>query len=387
MIKEQCPHLFAESVVFLSLDSFKRQLDIIAALEHVIAMPAYQTRVLADAPEIARFQPKASGVFLGYDFHQSGEGPKLIEINTNAGGALINAKLIRSQNPCCESAGEQQPGIIPNLPLAREFEQGFMEMFLQEWRQERGARHLNSIAIVDEVPENQYLLPEFLLFKQLFTQHGIECVICDPSALIYRSDGLWYNNLKIDLIYNRLTDFYLMDIKLEPILKAYLNNRVVLTPHPHNHALYANKRNLAIFGDENILQSLRVDADKCRIIKQGVAHTIKVLAADAEYLWKNRKQLFFKPAMGYGGKAAYRGDKLTRSVFNEIIHNDYVAQALVTPTRRHLEINHEDVDLKLDFRHYVYQGKTQLICARLYQGQTTNFRTPGGGFAQVLVVS
>jgi hypothetical protein len=27
-----------------------------------------------------------------------------------------------------------------------------------------------------------------------------------------------------------------------------------------------------------------------------------------------------------------------------------------------------------------------LIIARLYQGQTTNFRTPGGGFAQVLVV-
>jgi hypothetical protein len=25
----------------------------------------------------------------------------------------------------------------------------------------------------------------------------------------------------------------------------------------------------------------------------------------------------------------------------------------------------------------------QLVCARLYQGQTTNFRTPGGGFAPV----
>jgi hypothetical protein len=28
----------------------------------------------------------------------------------------------------------------------------------------------------------------------------------------------------------------------------------------------------------------------------------------------------------------------------------------------------------------------QLIAARLWQGQTTNFRTPGGGFAPVLTV-
>ena len=40
-------------------------------------------------------------------------------------------------------------------------------------------------------------------------------------------------------------------------------------------------------------------------------------------------------------------------------------------------------DLKLDLRNYVYQGRVQLVAARLYQGQTTNFRTPGGGFAPV----
>jgi hypothetical protein len=34
----------------------------------------------------------------------------------------------------------------------------------------------------------------------------------------------------------------------------------------------------------------------------------------------------------------------------------------------------------------VYRGRVQLISARLYQGQTTNFRTPGGGFAPVLTV-
>jgi len=43
----------------------------------------------------------------------------------------------------------------------------------------------------------------------------------------------------------------------------------------------------------------------------------------------------------------------------------------------------EATPLKSDVRCYVYDGKIQLVAARLYQGQTTNFRTPGGGFAPV----
>ena len=39
----------------------------------------------------------------------------------------------------------------------------------------------------------------------------------------------------------------------------------------------------------------------------------------------------------------------------------------------------------VDLRCYTYAGKIQMMAARLYQGQTTNFRTPGGGFAPVFV--
>lgn len=39
--------------------------------------------------------------------------------------------------------------------------------------------------------------------------------------------------------------------------------------------------------------------------------------------------------------------------------------------------------LKFDLRNYIYNGAVQWVGARLYQGQTTNFRTPGGGFAPV----
>ena len=129
-----------------------------------------------------------------------------------------------------------------------------------------------------------------------------------------------------------------------------------------------------------------VDAKTRATLLTGIAHTVLVDSDDAETLWSARKHLFFKPAKGYGSKAAYRGDKLTRRVFSEILKNDYVAQTLVQPSERQLEVENKLVDFKLDLRHYAYKGQTQLISARLYQGQTTNFRTPGGGFAQVIVV-
>ncbi|WP_404362757.1 hypothetical protein [Marinobacter sp.] len=41
---------------------------------------------------------------------------------------------------------------------------------------------------------------------------------------------------------------------------------------------------------------------------------------------------------------------------------------------------------KVDIRLYTYGGKTLLTAARIYKGQTTNFRTPGGGFAPIFQV-
>ncbi len=387
MIAEERPYLFAESAVFVSDSCIKKQRDIIAAVENVISLPAYQEHVLAYAPGAAKFMPKAHSVFFGYDFHLSAEGPQLIEINTNAGGALLNAIVARTQKLCADLTTEKLLAQITCASGADNPEQAFIDMFLTEWRAERGQQPLSSIAIVDENPQNQYMLPEFILFKNLFEQNNINAVICDPSELVFRDQALWYENRRIDLVYNRLTDFGLEAAAHQPLLEAYLANAAVVTPHPRAHALYADKRNLALLTDEAALLELGVDEKTRAVLLTGIAHTALVNPGDAETLWAARKHLFFKPAKGYGSKAAYRGDKLTRRVFTEILQNDYVAQTLVQPSERQLEIENKIVDFKLDLRHYVYQGRTQLISARLYQGQTTNFRTPGGGFAQVMVLS
>ncbi|MDD5175602.1 MAG: hypothetical protein PHQ05_04170 [Sterolibacterium sp.] len=390
---ESRPHLFAASLVYVSAAHVRTMAVTIAAIERVVAMPAYQAQVQAYAPEIARRENATPGVFLGYDFHLGESGPQLIEINSNAGGGMLNAVLERAQQYCCVDSGLHLPGLLGD-PNHIEPEQLFLDMFRAEWRAARGSGGqvppLRSVAIVDDQPAAQYLHPEFVLFQRLFTHHCIRAVICDPSELELRHGELWHGETRIDLVYNRLTDFSLEESGHETLRLAYLADAAVVTPHPRTHALYADKRNLAILCDDGLLAGWGVDEQTRRILAAGIPRTERVDAARAEDYWLRRKQLFFKPAAGYGSKAAYRGDKLTRRVFEEIMAganlSEYVAQALVPPSSRHLEVAGKAVQLKLDLRNYVYDGHVQLIAARLYQGQTTNFRTPGGGFAPVLEV-
>jgi hypothetical protein len=381
MISEARPHLFSESVVFVAESHLRRMAEAIAAIERVVSLPAYVERVLPQAPALARRAVRAHGVFLGYDFHVGAEGPRLIEVNTNAGGGLLNAALLRAQRACCAQVAEA-------LPWARgeEAEAVFFEMFVAEWRAERSENALRSVAIVDERPAEQYLLPEFLLFQRLFERHGLRADVADVGELEWAGGRLRLRGRPLDLVYSRLTDFALEAPASAALRQAWLEGAVVLTPHPRAHALHADKRNLALWSDPAALHELGADEATAALLAGVVPRTEVVRAEDAGALWARRRGLFFKPASGFASRGAYRGDKLTRRVFQEILAGGYVAQALVPPGERRVSVAGAPADLKVDIRHYVYRGRVQLVAARLYQGQTTNLRTPGGGFAAVVPV-
>ncbi len=377
------PNLFSDTAVFVTPAQVERMRAIVRAVETVVALPAYRTAVTAEAPEIARFDPGPRGVFMGYDFHLGPAGPQLIEINTNAGGALLNTALARAQAACCETMKPLIPG--PTSPAA--LDDAFHQMFLREWRLQRGEQSLTSIAIADDAPREQYLYPEFLLFERLFRRHGLKAVIADPAELHRRDGRLWHADQPIDLVYNRLTDFALEEPRHAVLRRAYLEGAVVLTPHPRAHALYADKRNLVTLTDGARLRAWQIPEPVILTLLDGIPRTVPVTRASAELLWARRRRLFFKPAAGYGGKAAYRGDKLTKRVWDEITAGNYIAQEKIAPSERRLRRDGDATALKLDIRIYVYDGEIQLLAVRLYQGQTTNFRTPGGGFAPVFCLS
>jgi hypothetical protein len=363
--------------VFIDQGDLAKMADIISAIESVAKLDQFQAAALASAPDIARYRPGAVGVLMGYDFHLGAGGPKLIEINTNAGGAMINAYVSKAQMVCCGSAikmnDDAQSANDPKILI--------FESFLQDWRRQCGDRPLKTIAIVDENPEDQFFYPELLLFKDLFERSGIHAIIASLDSLRYDNGVLWFGETEIDLVYNRVTDFMLETPGSAALKSAYLSDNVVLTPNPRAHALLANKRNLSLFSDEDKLRSWGVCEDHIMLLVEGIPKTVMLDPAKAEEFWAERRKLFFKPAAGYGGKAAYRGDKITRRVWREIVDSDYVAQTLIRPSTRKVIIDGEVQTMKVDVRNYTYDGTIQLTAARLYQGQITNMRTIGGGFS------
>lgn len=338
------PHLFSPLRVPLARATLARMAELIAAVEAALAKVGPD----ATAPY---------GVFYGYDFHIGAEGPQLIEINTNAGGGWLAALQAERDDV-----------------LSR-----FVEMLRGEC-----ARPLRTLALVDDDPPQQYLYPEFIACQRVCAEHGLQLLICDPSELMLCHGNLWVEETRLDLVYNRLTDFSLGEPR-HAILREAWRQGFAVTPNPTHHARYADKKRLIALSDEAHWAAWGLDAATRRILRAGIPPTVAVTRERADELWQRRRSLFFKPTAGYGAKGAYRGDKLTRRVFEEILAGDYVAQAWVPPMTVSGEVAGELITLKADIRNYVYRGEVQFVAARLYQGQTTNFRTPGGGFAVVEV--
>lgn len=381
------PHLFANTAVFASEATVQAVQAAVSALERTLSLPAWAQQVLPGASAIAQADHGPLGVFMGYDFHITPTGPQLIEINTNAGGAMLNAVLLRAQAVCC---GLMNPALKADRNMAT-LEDEFVAMFRAEWdlfNRARGQapRPLRSIAIVDEAPQNQYLAPEFALFAELFQRHGMQAVVTDPASLQLRDGVLYAGALALDLVYNRLTDFDLSDPAHAALAQAYRNNVAAVTPHPRAHALRANKQHLVTLGQAAALQALGVPPADQHTLLATVPACERVRADNAAALWEQRKHLFFKPLDGFGARAVYRGDKLTKKVWEQILQGDYIAQALVPPPLRAMQVGDAATELKFDLRAYTYAGRVQLLAARTYSGQTTNFRTEGGGFAPVLWV-
>lgn len=373
-------NLFSNVPVFLSEANVRDMLRIVHAVEAATRLPGYRDAALSWAPEIARHHFGPVGVFMGYDFHLAAEGPKLIEVNTNAGGAFLNALLAKAQRACCAEIA-----VALSRPKTDDFESAVMHMFQHEWELQKRKGAPGRIAIVDDRPAEQYLFPEFLLAQRFFQKNGIDAVIVDGNQLRYERGQLLAEGQPIDLVYNRLVDFSFSNPGHQDLRAAYLDDAVVVTPNPRVHALYADKRNLALLSDHSVLRSWGASPQMLADLG-GVPHTVLVTSDNAQELWQARKSLFFKPARGYGSKAVYRGDKVTKGVWAEIVQGGYVAQKFAAPSERMVKLDGSPESRKTDVRLYVYNGQVLLTAARLYQGQTTNFRTPGGGFAPVFVI-
>lgn len=297
-------------------------------------------------------KPTNYAACMSYDFHLSAEKKlELIEINTNAAFLALGIELY--------SFWKLQ-GVNPTFTTEK-----LVQMFQQEIKLTGKSTEAPSVAIFDENPHEQRLYVEFLLFKNLFQEFKVRSEIINlPEA----------EQLKeFSLVYNRYTDFYLQNEKSSQIKDLFNAGKIELSPHPWEYFLLADKQRL-------IDWNLQTETEK----PASLLPVYDLATSDRAQIWAKRKSLFFKPKTSFGGKQAYRGTSISTKAFDSIYQDGFIAQQISAPAE--IEVNYlgNPMKFKYDLRCYAYQDELQLVIARLYQGQTTNLNTPGGGFACVV---
>lgn len=367
--------MFSKQALFLSPSSISEIERVITTTGFCLQRAGIRQHFLARHGLENHVAPLHGG-FLCFDFHLSANGPKLIEINSNAGGLLLNDWLQRGAMALLPHA---QPASTESVTYA------VIDMLKEAWLAAGHQDTAPRIAIIDDEPTAQFLYPEFLLYQSLFNERGLNCQILDAAHFTLTDSGLYADSQHWPLIYNRLTDFYFDEPRHKALKDASHQGLVVLSPSPHTHALYADKRNLIDLGSPLWLKEHDIEAHLIETLSGSIPLMQELAGYPEDYWWQNRKRWFFKTATGYGSRAAYRGDKLTRSTLSQMMESSspYLAQALAPASEITFCHQGTSLSMKVDIRAYAYRGKLLLLAARLYRGQTTNFRTLGGGFAPV----
>ncbi|MDQ6986431.1 MAG: hypothetical protein Q9M25_01345, partial [Mariprofundaceae bacterium] len=129
--------LASEQPVSIRNKDFSAMCRFVQAMWRLKQHPEYEKALKNELPAAAGIDPGAPGILMGYDFHLTDDGPKLIEINNNAGGLYMGDKHWLAQ----PDLAVWEEGLVRRL----------YRMFPEHWQR---------IAIMDEDVTNQFMYPE-----------------------------------------------------------------------------------------------------------------------------------------------------------------------------------------------------------------------------------
>ncbi len=354
-------NLLSPFEVVLPSSVLKQGQDFITACYQLRQRKEYAEFLAPKAAALGLHDPGNKGIMMSYDFHLDETGTlKLIEINTNAAFLGLGYHMYLAQQK--------------SLPVADFKIEKIRDCILQELSLFGKPLKNPSVVITDENPPEQRLFVEFLVYQELFKSWGWSTEIRDCRQAL--------SEPRPDFIYNRYTDFYFENPLSNDLKKSFLTKSVCFSPHPYEYFLLADKERLTDWS-LGFLDTLPDFASQTKTIRKHLLSSRPITPENKDLIWSERKKLFFKPMQEHGSKGSFKGGNISRTAFENLILKRTVAQEYVVAPEVERPMPEGPQKFKYDLRFYAYQGELQLVLARLYQGQTTNLRTPGGGFACV----
>ncbi len=348
------PQLASPLVLKLPKSIYTQAQEIVDDLYRLTQNSEYQKQQHAHFP-FTHFQEQPS-LLSSLDVHVNEQQQlKIIEINTNASSYLVNAEHYTSRS----------------MPLFADAKQSLKQSFQKTFGDHLAPGKL--FLIIDENPEQQNMYVEFLMYREfLAKEFSVRCEIADVKELVWdATQGLMWRGEAVSGIYNRSTDFYFKDSP--HLAQAFQNSQTLLSPHPWGYALIADKNRLIEWNEQ-------LDPQVYPHLTRALLKTFRFSQfKDADDLWSQRNGFFFKPPNAYGSRSVYKGKSISRTVFQRIFSDDFIAQEACAAPEVVMEFENQKSQFKYDLRFYFFENKIQLAIARLYQGQLTNLQTPLGG--------
>ncbi len=337
----------------------KQGQEFISACFELRQKKEYKNFLSEKAQKLGLKDPGNNGIMMSYDFHIDESGVlKLIEINTNAAFLGLGYHMYKTRN---------LPLPVPGFHIDK-----IRDCILNELRLFGKPTAAASIVITDENPAQQRLFAEFLVYQELFKSWGWPTEIRDCRSAIAEPMP--------DFIYNRYTDFYFENPLSKDLNAAFQLKATCFSPHPYEYFLLADKERLSDWA-LGVLETLPNFAKQALVIRKHLLQSQPITAENKDSIWAARKKWFFKPTQDHGSRGSFKGGSISRKTFEDLILKRTIAQEYVVAPEITKTMPEGPQKFKYDLRFYAYQGELQLVLARLYQGQTTNLRTVGGGFA------
>lgn len=209
----------------------------------------------------------------------------------------------------------------------------WVEESLKNYQQFNPNNKKPNVAIVDWADAGN--IKEFEAFKKAYQKKGCQTKIVDPRNLKYDGISLFYQDMKVDLIYRRLVTSELIERQNEisDFINAY-RDRAVCVLGPLRSEIIHNKIIFKIL-HQNTKDILSVEERE--FVERHIPHTFKFSGNKEIYqrVIRNKNDFVLKPKDLYAATGVYLGKDFSSGEWSKVVarcwENDYLVQEYCQP--------------------------------------------------------
>lgn len=229
-----------------------------------------------------------------------------------------------------------------------------------------------NIAIVDFTETG--ITAEFETFKNAYIAKGYNAIIADPRDLRYKDGKLYYENMRIDLIYRRIVtvEFIEKAEEISDLIEAYKDGVVCVIGSLRSQIMH-NKIIFKILHDKETLSFL--SEEERQLVKNHIPITEEFGGDERifEKVLKNKDQYIIKPIDSFASQGVNAGRDFSYEKWEEVLtkcwNKDYLFQEFIDPyTRPFVQFEDGELkvrDFKLNIGVYMYNGRFAGVYTRI----------------------